>query len=351
MIRVLVVDDSETARLLLVDILRSDPELVVVGEARDGAEAIAMTAALHPDIISMDIQMPRMDGFEATQRIMAETPTSIIVVSAIESEQIRHALDALRSGALAVLPKPSGPGSPSASEDRRRIVSTFKALARVKLLPRQRPLTSDPGVKPQPRTSASMSVALGIAASTGGPAALREILGALPASFPIPILVVQHIAMGFAEGFARWLQEGTALRLILAEDGKRMLPGHAYLAPDDVHLAVRAPGEIALERGPAIGGLRPSAEILFGSLARAFGAGAAALVLTGMGRDGNEGAAAIHAAGGLVIAQDRATSDVFGMPAAVIDRGAANHVLPLPEIARELVRIIGGDPTPPRATG
>lgn len=339
MTRVLVAEDSLTARTLLVSILRADPELEVVGEATNGEEALALVHALRPDVVSMDIQMPRMDGFKTTRRIMAEVPTPIVVVSSLDVRDVRFSLEALRAGALAVLPRPAGPGAPTHEEDRRRLVATIKGMSQVKLV--RRPgqhlppptSTATPAPPPPPGRRLSGARAVGIAASTGGPAALRRVLGALPADYPAPILLVQHIAIGFAEGLARWLDEATPLHVSMAVDGEPLRPGRAYLSPDDRHLGVASTGHVRLSSEPPIGGFRPSADHLLRSLGEAFGRGALGVVLTGMGRDGVEGARALRSAGGIVVAQDEASSDVFGMPAAVIEAGLADRVVPLAEVA------------------
>ncbi|MCO5168895.1 MAG: chemotaxis-specific protein-glutamate methyltransferase CheB [Planctomycetes bacterium] len=347
MIRVLVADDSPTARLLLVDLLRADPEIEVVGEATHGEEALALVHALRPDLVTMDIQMPRLDGFQTTRRIMAEAPTPIVVVSSLDVRDVRFSLEALRAGALAVLPRPSGPGAPTHAEDARRLVATVKGMAQVKLVrrPGQHLPTTTPLAAPPPATHAGRPLrgvrAVGIAASTGGPAALRTVLGALPADFPAPILVVQHIAIGFAEGLARWLDEACRVHVALASDGERLRPGRVYLSPNDFHLGVGAAGHLRLSSEPPIDGFRPSGDHLFRSLGEALGPAALAVVLTGMGRDGTEGARALRAAGGAVVAQDEASSDVFGMPAAVIEAGLADRIVPLGSVAALLKEAVG----------
>ncbi len=339
MTRVLIAEDSPTARALLVSALRLDPDLEVVGEAHDGEEALTLVHALRPDVVSMDIQMPRMDGFQATKRIMAEVPTPIVVVSSLDVRDVTFSLEALRAGALAVLQRPAGPGAPTHAEDCRRLVATIKGMSQVKLV-RRGALVDRPG-RPAPPSAPAVPAGrplagvrvVGVAASTGGPAALRRVLAALPADYPAPVLIVQHIAMGFSEGLARWLDDATPLRVQLGRDGDPLLEGHVYLPPDDRHLGAHDVGRLLVSDQPPVGGFRPAADVLFRTLGEAFGPGALAVVLTGMGRDGVEGARALRALGGAVLAQDEATSDVFGMPAAVIEAGLADRVAGLGEMA------------------
>lgn len=335
MIRVLVADDSHTARALLVEILRSDPGVQVVGEAADGVEAVEMTCRLRPDVVTMDIRMPKLDGFEATRRIMVEAPTPIVIVTgSMDVREVETSMHALKAGALTILAKPAGPESPEFEAEAKRFVATVKAMSAVKVVrrwPERAPAAC-------PRTQeAGRAGVVAIAASTGGPAALARILSELPGDFPLPILVVQHIASGFVEGFAAWLNTAGGLRVKVAEHGEPLAPRTVYLAPDDGHLGI-APGRntIVVSRTGPIGGFRPSATYLFESVAKAFGAAAISVVLTGMGRDGVEGLRAMRAAGARVIAQDQETCVVFGMPGAAIESGVVDVTLPLGAIALRL---------------
>jgi two-component system chemotaxis response regulator CheB len=344
-VRVLVAEDSVTTRELLIQILRADPDVEIVGEAKNGIEAIAMTKRLRPDVITMDIGMPRMDGFEATKQIMIENPTPIVIVSgSIDVREVVVSMHALRAGALAVLRKPVGPGAPTFDAECRELIETVKAMAGVKLV-RHRPersVAATPPLRTVVREGARHYRLVAMAASTGGPAALNRILSDLPREFPIPIVAVQHISLGFAGGLASWLDTTCALRVTVAEQGAPLAPGTIYLAPDGRHLGVSPAATLVLSDEPPIGGFRPSATFLFRSVAKTYGSSAVAVILTGMGQDGVEGLRTLRAAGGHVIAQDETSAVVFGMPGAAISAGLADSVLPVTSIADRLVRIANG---------
>lgn len=342
MIRVLVVDDSATSRALLEVMLSSDPGIEVCGLAVDGIEAIAQTKRLRPSLIVMDAQMPGLDGFEATRRIMVEAPTPIVIVSGtIDVRDVEASLEALRAGALALLAKPAGPGTPGFEAERRHLVATVKAMSQVKIVRRLASARSDASPPVAVRGGPPARRVVAIAASTGGPGALHRVLSELPADFPLPILVVQHIAIGFARGLASWLDHASRLAVRVATDGEPLERGTVYLAPDERHLAVDPPGSMVrvLDSAP-VSGFRPSASVLFQSVAKAFGRSAVAVVLTGMGEDGVAGLRDVDDLGGHVIAQDEATSVVFGMPAAAIAGGVTDEVLPLERIAARLGELV-----------
>lgn len=343
MIRVLVAEDSPTARRLLVEMLTSDPGITVVGEARDGAEAVEMAERLRPDLITMDVQMPVLDGLEATMRIVGKVPTPIIIVSSqANASELELSLEATRAGALMVLPKPEGPTSSRFHEQQAHLVAMVKAMSDVKVVRRwgaSTPSRSRTPVARDLRPSGERPRLIAIGASTGGPAALRELLASLPAGLPVPILVVQHISKGFLPGLANWLAANTKLQVRVAGSGDVARAGTVYIAPDDHHLGVREDARIVLSTAPHVGSFRPSASFLFESAAAAFGAQVVAVILTGMGDDGVSGLRAVHAAGGLVIAQDEASSVVYGMPREAVRAGVVNTVLPLADIAPRLVEV------------
>lgn len=342
MIRVLIAEDSSTTRELLVALLRADPGIQVVGEAKNGAEAVEMTKELKPNLVTMDIQMPVMDGFEATKRIMIEEPTPIVIVSSsFRARDVEVSMHALRAGALTVLAKPAGIGSPGFEESRRQFVQLVKTMAEVKVV-RRWPERSRRARAPAavPADVGGQARIVAIATSTGGPAALHQILSALPGDFCAPILVVQHISEGFVEGLARWLNDVAPLKVKVAEDGEPLAPSTVYLAPARSHLGVSAAHTIQLSSAPPICGFRPSGTFLFDSVANAFGNASVALILTGMGQDGVDGLQGIRAAGGRIIAQDKESSVVFGMPGAAMAAGCVDWVLPLGSIAPRLRSLV-----------
>jgi two-component system chemotaxis response regulator CheB len=341
-LRVVVAEDSPTARRLLVEILRADPAFEVVGEARDGVEALELTRRLRPHLITMDIQMPNMDGLEATRRIMTEVPTPVVVVSTLVERDIQTSMSALRSGALAVLQKLVGPQAPDFETEARRLRDTLKAMAAVKVI-RHWP-TRDEAPAPMPpavKTRRGPMAVLTLAASTGGPAALHRILSELPATYPLPILVVQHIALGFATGMATWLDSVCPLEVKVAENGEPLRPGVVYIAPDDKHLGIRTDKTVEVSTASPVGGFRPSGTWLFRSASRVFGSAVAAAVLTGMGQDGLEGLREVHDSGGLVLAQDEASCVVYGMPGVAVAAGVVDEVLPLEDFSRRFRELAG----------
>lgn len=332
--RVLVVDDSPTARAVLVALCDADPALVVVDAVADGATGAARTAELRPDVVIMDVFMPDPDGFTSTRRIMVDTPTPVILVTAGADPRSREiGLRALEAGALAVLRKPLGGGAEAVA-----FVAKVRALAEVKVIrryERRSPAAAAVPSPPSPRARRRPEV-VAVAASTGGPAALQRMLAALPADLGLPVVVVQHIVEGFTSGLAAWLDRAGPLPVVLAEDGAQLRPGVVQIGPDAAHVEVTRTGRIRLDDGPAVGGFRPSATRLFASVAAAFGPRGIAVVLTGMGIDGLDGIRAMRAAGGLVLAQDEATSVVFGMPGAVVREELAHQVAPVEELAATL---------------
>jgi two-component system, chemotaxis family, protein-glutamate methylesterase/glutaminase len=342
-VRVLVVDDSPTTRRLLVEILRADHEVDVIGQAADGLEAVEMVKRLRPDIVTMDVQMPRLDGFAATKRIMVEAPTPILITTGVDPRGLSVSLEAVRMGALAVHAKPGDPLAPGFDEDAQELVRQVKAMSRVKVVrhydpePARVPATYLPSMAALHEVPAEV---VAIAASTGGPAAIHSILAALPADFPIPILVVQHISRGFSPGFAGWLDKASPLRVKLAEEGETLRPGTVYIAVDDHHLSVTPSRRIHLSDAGAVGGFRPSGTMLFESVAAAFGKRALAVILTGMGRDGVDGLRAIRRLGGRTIAESEATAVVNGMPGAAVSAGLADFILPLDQIRTALADLL-----------
>jgi two-component system, chemotaxis family, protein-glutamate methylesterase/glutaminase len=337
MIRVVIADDMQASRRLIETILELEPGFEVVGHAANGEEAVALTRRLKPDLVSMDIEMPVLNGFEATLRIMTECPTPIVVVSGQDVSSVAFALNAMKAGALAVVPKPPAPGSPDFDAQARHLITVARAMAGVNLLPRVQPAArASPKAPPRQRTRARV---IAIAASTGGPPALSQILSELPHYFRAPLLVVQHIAQGFADGLAKWLAASSRLRVKVAEHGERLEPGHVYLAPDGRHLGVEG-DRVALSDGPPIDGFKPSATHLFRSVGRFHGPAALGLILTGMGRDGVQGLKALREAGGTVVAQDKESSVIYGMNGEAVLAGLTDEVLPLDALAYLLMQAV-----------
>ncbi|GJJ05741.1 chemotaxis response regulator protein-glutamate methylesterase [Duganella rhizosphaerae] len=345
-IRVLVVDDSPVARELLAYLLNSDPALEVIGVVADGEQAVEAAARLRPDVITMDIHLPRLDGYAATRMIMETCPTRIVMVTASPvAHEVADNFRVLEAGALAVLAKPSGPGHPEHAQITDELLRTVKLMAEVSVVRRWRRndswgasaasasvsvSASSSSSPPPPAPAAGAELRLvAIGASTGGPLALHTILARLRQPFAAPILVVQHISPGFVAGLVEWLGRGCGGAVRVAGHGELALAGNIYLAPDDAHMTVRAEGgvaRIALSSAPPEHGARPAVARLFHSAA-AFGPRAAGVLLTGMGRDGAQELLTMQQAGALTIAQDPDSAIVNGMPGEAVRLGAARHVL------------------------
>jgi two-component system, chemotaxis family, protein-glutamate methylesterase/glutaminase len=334
MIRVLVVEDSPTAREMLVSILSSDPDIEVVGTAQTGEEAVEAVQRIRPDIVTMDVHMPRMNGFDATRRIMETYPTPIVIVSAADDKDTTKAFQAIESGALAILQKPFGLSHPEHERHAADLIRTVKMMSEVKVVrrwPRLRPVETppvaivSPEVQFRPAQTSIRLVAIG--ASTGGPPALRTILAGLAKDFPVPILIVQHIAVGFTHYFVEWLTQSSNLPIHLPAHGQQALSGHVYVAPDKLHMAITADGRIHLVEAEAENGLRPSVDFLFRSIAKAYGPGGVGVLLTGMGRDGARELKSMKEEGAVTIVQDRDTSAVYGMPGEAVRLGGASYIL------------------------
>ncbi len=351
MLRVLITDDSPTARELIQGILGADPGIEIVGCATNGAEAVRLTDELHPDVVTMDIHMPVLNGLEATAQIMAQCPTPIVIVSATTLvHDVEWAMSALQAGALTLLMKPSGPNTPGFDAAAKELVETVKAMAGVKVVRRrdraapraQFELQVEPEVEPSVTPAVTRGIrVIAMAASTGGPPALLKILSCLPADFPVPVLIVQHIASGFTEGFVTWLDVALPLSVKMAEQHERLRGGVVYVAPENQHLGVAGGRQILLSDAGRIGGFRPSATHLFESVGRMYHKQSIGVILTGMGNDGVDGLCTLKSSGGHVIAQDEQSSVVFGMPGEANKAGIVDALLPLDQICDEIMRIVG----------
>jgi two-component system chemotaxis response regulator CheB len=341
-IRVLVAEDSAVVARVLVDVLRTDPDIEVVGVAGDGVEAVALAKSLKPDLITMDVRMPRMDGLVATRKIMEEAPTPIIVVSAsVNVQDMNITFEALRAGALEIIEKPRGVGHKDYEAVRGRLIRAVKAMSEVKVVRRmtearlRRPSRLPRAVL---RGKERGRVVL-VGSSTGGPAALEKIFKRLPADFSAPVLVVQHIAPGFVGGLAEWLNQGSSLAVKVAQTGEKPAAGTVLFAPDDCHMEIGRDGLISLDDGPPERGHKPSIDRLFAAAARAWGPRCVGVLLTGMGTDGVLGLGEIKRGGGAALVQDESSSVIYGMPREAVAAGVVDKELPLEQLAAEIVSL------------
>jgi two-component system chemotaxis response regulator CheB len=343
-INVLVAEDSTVIRMLLVHLLESDPEIRVLGAVTDGQAALDFVKANKPDVVLMDIHMPRLDGFEATRRIMETNPVPIVICSATSNtKDMVITFQAMEAGAIACIEKPRSPAHPDYEVVAAHLLETVKLMSEVKVVRRStraRPVTPPTSSPAGLQKSAAEIKLVGIGASTGGPPVLQAILGGLPKDFPAPLLVVQHIAHGFLAGMAEWLGQTTCLQVHIASDGTHPVPGHVYLAPDDFHMGIGVGGAIVLTRDEPENHLRPAVSYLFRTLAERYGPNALGVLLTGMGRDGAEELKAMKDKGAITIAQDEESSVVHGMPGAAIALDGATQVLPADKIAGALVDLV-----------
>ena len=342
---VLVVDDSALIRRVLADIVSASGEFRVVATARDGREALAKVRALRPDVVTMDLSMPGLDGLAAIERIMAESPRPIVVVSARAARSCAEAVRALELGAVALVEKPeAGGGVGSEPGDLGpRLLAALRAAAAADVSALVGRSSPEPAAQRPPLATGAARFVLAIAASAGGPRALAELLPALRTGLDAATLVVQHMPRGFTRSLAERLDGLCRARVVEAEHGAMVASDTIYVAPGDFHLRVRGgPGaaSIALSREEPLWGVRPAADHLFRSVAGSFGAHAVGLVLTGMGRDGADGLAAMRRSGGATLAQDRSTSVVFGMPHAAVEAGAVEEVAPLGALAERSLAAI-----------
>ena len=342
MIRILVAEDSPVQRELLIFLLEEDGGFTVVGTARDGVEAVEMTAALKPDIVLMDYHMPRMNGAEATRAIMGATPVPIVIASAtVVPEDVATTFETLRNGALSMAVKPVDLDDPGHERQAANLLQTLKLMAEVRVV--RRWSSERPAVLAERRNAAKRGGAalVAIGGSTGAPGVISQILGGLPVGLDAPVVIVQHMAAGFAPGFAAWLDQKAPIPVRLAEGGMLALPGTAYIAPDAAQLSIEPSGRFRLRAGSSTDAFCPSIDHLFHSVARVHGARAMGVLLTGMGRDGVSGLRAIRMAGGLTAVQEEQSCVVFGMPGAAVQEDAADHILVPAELAAMIAASAG----------
>lgn len=345
MIKTLIVEDSPVAQRLLSHILASDPRIQVVGIVDDGEKALAAVERLRPDVVTMDIHMPGLNGFDTTRRIMESTPVPIIIVSgSFSANHVEKGFRAMEAGALTMLRKPRGIGHPEHLNDARELIKTVVTMSEVKVIrrwPRQvkegSPAPAPVVVARQVRPAIRL-VAIG--ASTGGPAVLQRIFTALPKTFPVPIMVVQHMAAGFMESFVTWFSASTGFPASIAAHGDLLAPGHIYFAPEGFHMLVRGDNRIALSTDDPDNGLRPSVNRLFRSVAEVYGPNAVGVLLTGMGRDGADELGQMRERGAVTVVQDQESSIVFGMPGEAVKLGAAEFILAPDRIAEFLTQSV-----------
>lgn len=358
-ITALIVDDSAFARSIIVKRLGVAPDIEVIGVAKDGVDALDKIKQLKPNVVTMDITMPQMDGLTALERIMAECPTPVVMLSALTSDQAEATISALELGAVDFFLKPSALSPAGMTNESDELAQKIRTAAKVDLFKLQRNArrksrasqakAASSGAGPKEGTCNEQyqrakkgryqGKVLVIGSSTGGPKALAELIPELPADLPVPVLIVQHMPSGFTKAFAERLDQSAEVRVKEAEAGDRLTPGTVYLAPGDQHMVVTSAGRIALNRDPAVWGVRPSVDVTMNSVAKHYGGNTIGVILTGMGSDGSKGTAQIKEKGGAVAVEHESTCAIYGMPRCVVEKGNADAVLPLPEMADEIVRM------------
>lgn len=363
-IQVLLVDDSPVVLIVLKRLLDSTPEIVVAGTARTGREALDLIPKICPQVICTDLKMPGMDGIEFIREVMANYPRPILVLSAgVQTQDTQNVFSLLEAGAVDVLPKPLSGVTADLIAIKHELIAKIKVLAGVAVFRLNRrhhaklnhqtaseqdavTLTNfSNSFSPKSGLRASESPTqpikiVGIGASTGGPQALRSILSEFPSELPVPVICVQHISQGFLTGLIDWLASGCRLPIRMAKTGEILQPGHVYFPPENRHLEITVSGRVICSLEPPYLGHRPSVSVLLNSIAKSYGSKSIGVLLTGMGKDGADGMQAIANAGGLTIAQNQATSTVFGMPKEAIELGAVRHILPIGAIAAVVTRSI-----------
>ena len=343
-IRVLIVDDVKSARDLLEEILDTDPRFQVVGRVADGVEAVAVALQLRPDLVTMDIRLPGIDGFEAVERILAKLAVPIVMITASMGNQEEKLFRAFSSGALDVLDKQELYLWRTRPEIKNSFLRRMRALASTRVRQAVGSITTEPEAVAEAAPTHIIPVTpplvVAIAASTGGPTALMRLFKQMPREVNGAFVVVQHMSLGFLDGLVRWLDEEVGLKVKKAQEGDLLEPGVVLIAPGDHHMMVTALGTVRLSRSLPINGHRPSAELLFDSVANHYRNRGTGVILTGMGSDGAEGLKSIRVGGGHTIAQDEQSSIIFGMPRAAIELDAAEMILPLEEIAPQILKWI-----------
>ncbi len=336
MIKVLIVEDSLVAQQLLTHILNGEPGIQVIGTAATGAEAIKFVNKTKPDVITMDFYLPDANGLQVARQIMETKPVPIIIVSATwTADQYSEAFSLMDAGAVGTMKRPPGPGHSEHESLAQELIQLVKSMSEIKVVRRSAKFKAKQFEVAQIPFMVRRLVAIG--ASTGGPPVLDTILSQLPADYPYPIVIVQHIAEGFLDGLVNWLQPKCKLKIHIAENNQPIEAGHVYIAADHHHLAVTSQERLLLSNAEPENGIRPSVCFLFRSVAKTYGSRAIGILLTGMGKDGATGLQLMREQGAITIAQDQDTSAVFGMPNEAIKLGAAQFILPPEKIAQSLI--------------
>ncbi|NPV25942.1 MAG: chemotaxis response regulator protein-glutamate methylesterase [Firmicutes bacterium] len=350
-IRVLVVDDSAFMRKVISDLINADPQLEVVGTARNGEEALAKIGQLQPDVVTMDVEMPVMDGLTALDKIMRSQPLPVIMLSSVTQSGPAATMKALEKGAIDFIAKPSGPISLDINQVQNELILKIKTSKQARLTKSSGRILSQRSFNIKPPVSVcepQLNRLVLIGTSTGGPRALNEVIPALPANFPAGVLIVQHMPPGFTRSLAERLDNLSAIHVKEAVDGDEVRAGVAYIAPGDYHMVLTANGRtgdrhlfIHLTQDPPIAGHRPSVDVMISSAAEVFWGPVVAVILTGMGQDGTQGVKKLKSRGqSKVIAEDQSTCVVYGMPKAAIESGCVDKVVPLPLVADEIMHMI-----------
>ena len=343
-IKVLVVDDSALMRQFIGDILRSDPRIDVVGTARDGKDCLAQIKILKPDIVTMDVEMPVMNGLEALEEIMKTTPMPVVMVSSLTQEGADTTFKALALGCVDFIGKPSGTISLNIRDVGQELIEKVVAASTAKVVKPGSISRSSGRIKATPQsTNTSRIDIVAIASSTGGPMALSDLMPKLPKDFPVPVVITQHMPKEFTSSFAKRLNDSSQIEVVEGFDGLTLKPGRAVIAPGGSHLLIKrrtGAAVCALSDAPPVLSVKPAANIMFQSVAEQFGGNVLCVILTGMGRDGTDGAINLKKRGAYVIAESQKTCVVYGMPKAAIDAGVVDEVLPLYDIPDAMVRVV-----------
>lgn len=348
-IRVLVVDDSAYMRKVISGMLESDEEMTVVDTARDGLDAVEKVKQLKPDVVTLDVEMPRLDGLSALERIMAECPTPIIMLSSLTQEGSETTIKALTMGAVDFVGKPSGTISLDIEKVKADLKNKIKIAAKAHIRNIQRPIVqsiskpailASPGGAPAVLKGTAPNKIVVIGSSTGGPNALQQVIPKLPADLPAAVLVVQHMPPGFTKSLANRLNDTSALTVSEAQEGDILQNGRVYVAPGGYHMILRSKGSIGLNQDPPVHSVRPAVDVTLESVVNFYNSKIVGVILTGMGYDGSKGIAQVKKTGGKSVVQDEATCVVYGMPRVVVEMGKADKVLPIQKIADEIVSML-----------